>query len=114
MSDTDESLMDDMDEDDERAVRTERSRTPRQGREQEDWIMMVEAEPSLVPVRQASTVQSAWVGEPKPFGKPERFATRIGVARLGQARFRRQDKELTGKSGLGELSQAFSVHLRKE
>ena len=63
MSDSDPDL---------RSTRSERSRTPQREVEQ-NWIMMVEAEPGLVPVRQANQIQSAWVGEPKPFGKPERF-----------------------------------------
>jgi hypothetical protein len=63
MIDSDEDL---------RSTRSERSRTPQREAEQ-DWIIMVEAEPGLVPVRQANQIQSAWVGEPKPFGKPERF-----------------------------------------
>ena len=54
------------------SMRSERSRTPQREAEQ-DWIMMVEAEPGLVQVRPATQIQSAWVGEPKPFGKPERF-----------------------------------------
>ena len=61
MSDSDPDL---------RSTRSERSRTPQREVEQY-WIMMVEAEPGLVPVRQANQIQSAWVGELKPFGKPE-------------------------------------------
>ena len=53
---------------------TSRSRSPR--RQDDNMVMMIEAaEPNLTEGAISTTMRpSAWVGDPKPFGKPERFA----------------------------------------
>ncbi len=61
-------------------MQPQESFTSQRGRSQSpcretDWIMMLEAEPRLGKDEQLAVTQSsAWAGEPKPFGKPERFA----------------------------------------